>query len=196
MYYSVQPGDTLSSIALSFQPVCGDATTVDAICQANKLPDCTPDSSTVLGVDRLVFIPCSVTGVNGTDCGCTPAQTMCGSDGVTYPSMCHAICNFALPATYGKCKPCNSGICYRRVFRAPAANKCNAPPTICPFPTWPPPPYALVVSKMSACKYMAKSCNKLCGSSASGAGYTGDKWKAFYNKCFTTCAKKPRVPCS
>lgn len=118
--YVTVHGDTLASIASQMGPRCGNVSAA-SICALNSghLDCARPQAHT------LIQIPCAEakevgTGwyVGGYDCNNCPRDwehsEYCGSNFVTYYSICQVTCNWALPPVPGACTLCAS-YCTERV---------------------------------------------------------------------------------
>ncbi|CAI5947517.1 unnamed protein product [Closterium sp. NIES-65] len=92
--YTVRPNDTLSTISSLFLPRCTPTSvSPESIAAQNYISDL----SAPLAPGTKLIIPC-IGRIGMVDCGCAASIPVCGSDFVSYPSYCDALCNFALPA--------------------------------------------------------------------------------------------------
>ncbi|CAI5995015.1 unnamed protein product [Closterium sp. NIES-64] len=186
--YTVRPNDTLSTISSLFLPRCTPTSvSPESIAAQNYISDL----SAPLAPGTKLIIPC-IGRIGMVDCGCAASIPVCGSDFVSYPSYCDALCNFALPALpdsfcTGACGPA----CQGRMGLAPVPNS-GCTNAICPYPSWAPAESidcAKVVDTSSGpcCSYRENTCKQQCTLTAAGLGGTVAQRNSSYNDCYSQC---------
>ncbi|CAI7795231.1 unnamed protein product [Closterium sp. NIES-54] len=191
--YTVKLGDTLALISSRFINRCmPTSVSPAAIAAYNNILE-----TAVLLLNSTLIIPCNVR-VGAIDCGCATSLPVCGSDYVTYPSYCDAVCNYATPVLVTDiCTGCNAA-CMGRAGSAPA-NGSGCTQAICPYPTWPPPntdcTQLLGDGVGKCCLYVKTTCENVCQDFKLAMGGTSAVQTTNYKNCYNACTCCKRIPC-
>ncbi|GJP43099.1 hypothetical protein CLOM_g2596 [Closterium sp. NIES-68] len=191
--YTVKSGDTLAYISSRFVNRCTpNSVSPAAIAAYNNILE-----TAVLLVNATLIIPCNVR-IGAIDCGCATSLPVCGSDYVTYPSYCDAVCNYATPIFQNDvCTGCNAA-CMGRAGAAPAAG-FGCTQAICPYPTWPPPDSDCSLwlgdSEGKCCGYVKTTCENVCTDFKVAMGGTSTQQATNYKTCYNACTCCKRIPC-
>ncbi|CAI5534775.1 unnamed protein product [Closterium sp. Naga37s-1] len=191
--YTVKLGDTLALISSRFINRCmPTSVSPAAIAAYNNILE-----TAVLLVNSTLIIPCNVR-IGAIDCGCAASLPVCGSDYVTYPSFCDALCNYATPLlAYDVCTGCNAA-CMGRAGSAPAVGY-GCTQAVCPYPTWPPPDDDCTIQVGDGvgrcCSYVKTTCENVCQDFKLAMGGTSAVQTTNYKNCYNACTCCKRIPC-
>ncbi|GJP54059.1 hypothetical protein CLOM_g13175 [Closterium sp. NIES-68] len=194
--HTVRTDETIADISSIYVPRC-TSTSISpvAIAAANFIAN----ASAPLVAGTNLIIPC-IGKIGAIDCGCATSLSVCGSDLVTYPSYCDALCNFAVPVVADQ--PCAGGCvsaCFNRMGLAPLAGYgCTY--AICPYPTWPFPATSdcsIMMGNVTGpcCKYRDNACQQECTDTAATLGGTTTQRTNNYNSCYSQCMCCSGVSC-
>ena len=133
------------------------------------------------------------------------ACQVCGSDYVTYPSWCHAVCNFATPNnssyTSGGCNTYAAACTNRVGLMASTAStfqagcNVNLANTFCSYPTWIPASWSMMAA--TPCAFMKQNCLASCRKTANTVrgGRINTLWATTNSTCYQNCECSPRTAC-